>query len=41
MVTYAEQPFVDFFDEKATLLHRVDVSAIFDNYEGLELHKLE
>ena len=41
LITYQEQPFVDYFDEKGALIHRVDMAAVFEAYEGLELTKLE
>ena len=40
MVTYTGQPLIDFFDERGQLLHRLDVSVIFENYESLELLNL-
>ena len=41
LITYIDCPYIDYFDEKGTLLHRVDLAAIFEAYEGLELSKLE
>jgi len=41
IITYAEQPFIDFFDERGSLLHRVDLSLVFEAYSGLELTRLE
>ena len=41
MITYVGQSLIDFFDEKGQLLHRLDISVIFDNYESLEFMKLE
>ena len=36
-----DQSFIDFFDDKGQLVHRLDISILFDNYESLELLKLE
>ena len=41
LITYVEQSFIDYFDEKGSLMHRVDLTAIFEAYEGLELLKLD
>jgi len=35
LVTYTEQSYIDYFDEKCSLLHRVDLAAIFEAYEDL------
>ena len=37
LITYQEQPFIDLFDEKGSMLHRVDMSAVFEAYEDLQL----
>ncbi len=41
LITYKEQSFIDYFDEKGNLLHRVDLSTLFAAYEGLSLITLE
>ena len=41
LITYVDQAFIDYFDEKGSLLHRVDLGAIFEAYEDLEMVKLE
>lgn len=41
LLTYEGKPFIDYFNEKASLLHRLDLSHYFKHYEGLKLCKLE
>ena len=41
LITYLEQPYIDLFDEKGSMLHRVDMSAVFEAYEDLQLTKLD
>ena len=41
LITYVDQAFIDYFNEKGSLLHRVDLSAVFEAYEDLEMIKLD
>lgn len=41
LITYLDQPYIDLFDEKGSMLHRVDMSAVFEAYEDLQLTKLD
>ena len=41
LITYQDQALIDLFDEKGTMLHRVDMSAVFEAYDDLIMVKLE
>ena len=41
LITYTDETLIDYFDEKGSLMHRVDLSSVFEAYEGLEILRLD